>query len=137
MPIRNSAVFSPTNGVVKVVNLVCPLVVVDMLLESGPELSSNIVHCIWKNLDANLLCYTQNLNLRAHVSVLNKNGVLGPCSFSKLVPWYFFTYFFIEITLLLFISHFIVINIVAKQKEKGKKKKKKLQIPPIRNSAYF
>ena len=85
-----------------------------------------IAHCIWKSLDANLLCYTQNLNLRAHVSVLNKNGVLGPCYFSKLVPWYFFTYFFfIEITLLLFISHFIVINIVAKQKEKEKKSQKK------------
>ena len=36
MPIRNSAVFSPTNGVF---NLFCPLVVVDILLESGPELS--------------------------------------------------------------------------------------------------
>lgn len=40
MPIRNSAVFSPTNGVF---NLFCPLVVVDILLESGPELSWDIV----------------------------------------------------------------------------------------------
>ena len=39
MPIRNSAVFSPTNGVF---NLFCPLVV-DILLESGPELSWDIV----------------------------------------------------------------------------------------------
>ena len=40
MPIHNLAVFSLTNGVF---NLFCPLVVVDILLESGPELSWDIV----------------------------------------------------------------------------------------------